>query len=51
VPRLQSEVPLASALRLADTLPAQLLLGLLAGGAVVGLLGSALAVVRTLRRT
>jgi cell division transport system permease protein len=51
VPRLQSEVPLASALRLADTLPAQLLVGLLASGAAVGLLGSAMAVVRTLRRT
>ncbi len=50
VPRLQAAVPLASALRLGDTLPSGLLLGLLAGGAAVGLLGSALAVVRTLRR-
>ncbi len=50
VPRLQAAVPLASALRLEDTLPSELLLGLLAGGAVVGLLGSAMAVVRTLRR-
>jgi cell division transport system permease protein len=51
VPRLQAAVPLASALRLGDTLPSGLLLGLLAGGAAVGLLGSAMAVVRTLRRS
>ena len=51
VPRLQAAVPLATALRLGDTLPSGLLLGLLAGGAAVGLLGSALAVVRTLRRS
>ncbi len=51
VPRLQAAVPLASALRLGDTLPSELLLGLLAGGSAVGLLGSAMAVVRTLRRS
>ena len=51
VPRLRESVPLAGALRLGDTLPPELLLGLLAGGAAVGLLGSALAVVRTLRRS
>jgi cell division transport system permease protein len=51
VPRLQAAVPLASALRLGDTLPSGLLLGLLGGGAAVGLLGSAMAVVRTLRRS
>jgi cell division transport system permease protein len=50
VARLQASVPFASALKLADTLPPPLLGGLLAGGAAVGLLGSALAVVRTLRR-
>lgn len=50
VPRLQGAVRIASALRLSDTLPGPLLLGLLAGGAAVGLLGSALAVVRSLRR-
>ena len=51
VPRLQAAVPLATALRLGDTLPSALLLGLLAGGATVGLLGSAMAVVRTLKRS
>ncbi len=51
VPRLQATVPLASALRLGDTLPSGLLLGLLGGGAAVVLLGSAMAVVRTLRRS
>jgi cell division transport system permease protein len=51
VPRFQAAVPLAGALRLSDTLPPPLLLGLMAGGAAVGLLGSALAVVRTLRRS
>ncbi len=50
VPRLQGAVRVATALRLSDTLPGPLLLGLLAGGAAVGLLGSALAVVRSLRR-
>ncbi len=50
VARLQAAIPFAAALRRSDTLPAPLLLGLLAGGAAVGLLGSALAVVRTLRR-
>jgi len=51
VPRLQVAVPLASVLRLGDTLPSGLLLGLVLGGAAVGLLGSAMAVVRTLRRS
>jgi cell division transport system permease protein len=50
VARLQATIPFAGALRLSDTLPSSLLLGLLGGGAAVGLLGSALAVVRTLRR-
>jgi cell division transport system permease protein len=51
VPRLQAAVPLASALRLGDALPSSLLLGLVAGGAAVGLVGSAMAVFRTLRRS
>jgi cell division transport system permease protein len=50
VARLQAVLPFAAALRLGDTLPTPLLLGLVAGGAAVGLLGSALAVLRTLRR-
>lgn len=50
VARLQAALPFAAALRLSDTLPPPLLLALVAGGAAVGLLGSALAVVRTLRR-
>jgi cell division transport system permease protein len=50
VPRLRATVTAAAQLRLADTLPPQLLLALLAGGAAVGLLGSALSVARTLRR-
>jgi len=50
VPRLAAAVPLAAGLGLADTLPGGLLLALLAGGAGVGLLGSALAVLRALRR-
>jgi cell division transport system permease protein len=51
VPRLAGAVPLAGGLRLADTLPGPLLVALLAGGAAVGLLGSALSVARTLRRS
>ena len=50
VPRLQAAVGVAGGLRLTDTLPLALLLGLLASGATVGLLGSALAVMRSLRR-
>ena len=50
VPRLRSAFALASGLRVADTLPPGLVLALVAGGATVGILGSALSVVRTLRR-
>jgi cell division transport system permease protein len=50
VPRLRAAVKVAEAITLADTLPPHLLAGLLVGGAAVGLLGSALSVVRTLRR-
>lgn len=49
-PRLRAAVEAARALRLGDVLPPSLLLGLVAGGAAVGLLGSALSVARTLRR-
>lgn len=51
VPRLQAAVALAQGLTLADTLPLPLVGGLVAGGAAVGLLGSALSVARALRRT
>ena len=50
VPRLRAAVAVASGLRLADTLPVPLLVGLVLGGGAVGLLGSALSVARTLRR-
>ena len=50
VPRLAEAVALAGGLALSDTLPPLLLLGLLAAGGVVGLTGSALAVLRALRR-
>jgi cell division transport system permease protein len=50
VPRLAEAVALAGGLALSDTLPPLLLLGLLAAGAAVGLTGSALAVLRALRR-
>ncbi|HEY6002310.1 MAG TPA: FtsX-like permease family protein [Anaeromyxobacter sp.] len=50
VPRLKAAVALAGGLALRDTLPPPLLVGLLAGGGLVGLLGSALSVARTLRR-
>jgi len=50
LPRLRAAIPLVATLRLSDTFPSALLLGLFTGGAVVGLLGSALAVVRTLRK-
>ena len=50
LPRLRSAIPLVSTLRFKDTLPSALFLGLFVGGAAVGLFGSALAVVRTLRK-
>jgi cell division transport system permease protein len=50
VPRLQAVVGLAGGLALRDTLPPSLVLGLVLGGGLVGLLGSALSVARTLRR-
>ncbi len=50
VPKLRSAFSLAGGLGLADTLPAPLLVGLVLGGGAVGLLGSALSVVRVLRR-
>jgi cell division transport system permease protein len=50
VPRLRAAVQAAEGLTLADTLPPPLILGLVLGGAAVGLLGSALSVARTLRR-
>jgi cell division transport system permease protein len=49
-PRLAAAVRLAGGLRLADTLPWPLLAGLVAGGAALGLAGSALSVLRYLRR-
>jgi len=50
VPRLASAFAAAGGLGLADTLPPVLLLSLLGGGATIGLLASALAVGRALRR-
>lgn len=50
LPRLRAAVALADGLRLGDTLPPALLAALVAGGAAVGLLGSALSVARALRR-
>jgi cell division transport system permease protein len=50
VPRLAAAVAAAGTLRLADTLPPPLLVGLVLGGGAVGLLGSALSVARSLRR-
>ena len=50
-PRLAAAVRLAGGLRLQDTLPWPLVLGLLGGGAAIGLAASALSVLRTLRRT
>jgi cell division transport system permease protein len=49
-PRLRAAVALASGLTRKDLLPMPLLLGLLAGGAVLGLLASALSVARFVRR-
>jgi cell division transport system permease protein len=51
VPRLAATFALARDLRLEDTLPAPLVVALLGGGAAVGLLASALAVFRSLRRS
>jgi cell division transport system permease protein len=50
LPRLRGAVALAGGLTLRDTLPPALVLALVAGGGLVGLLGSALSVARTLRR-
>lgn len=50
VPRLRGAVAAAQDLSLADTLPPALVAVLLGAGALVGLLGSALSVARTLRR-
>jgi cell division transport system permease protein len=50
VPQLRAAIALAGGLRLSDTLPTPLLVGLVLGGGAVGLLGSALSVARTLRR-
>jgi cell division transport system permease protein len=51
VPRLRATLQAAEGLAVRDTLPPALLLALLGGGAVVGLLGSALSVARALRRS
>ncbi len=50
VPRLRATLKVAEGLRLADTLPASLALGLVGAGTAIGLLGSALAILRYLRR-
>lgn len=49
-PRLRAAVKLAEGLTVADTLPLPLVASLVAGGAVIGLLASTLAVIRFLRR-
>jgi cell division transport system permease protein len=49
-PRLRATVKLAELLTLRDTLPPGLILALVGGGAVIGLLASALAVLRFLRK-
>ena len=49
-PRLAAAIGLAAPLRLAEVLPWPLLAALVAGGAAIGLLASALAVARHLRR-
>jgi cell division transport system permease protein len=49
-PRLAAAARLAGGLRLTDTLPGPLLAGLVAGGVAVGLAGSAISVLRYLRR-
>ncbi len=49
-PRLRAAVALAAGLTRKDLLPTPLLLGLLAGGALLGLLASALSVARFVRR-
>jgi len=50
LPRLRAALPLAARMARADVLPAGLLLGLLAGGAILGLAASALSLGRFLRR-
>lgn len=50
LPRLRAAVALAARLTRADLLPTPLLLGLLAGGAVLGVAASSLSLVRFLRR-
>jgi cell division transport system permease protein len=49
VPRLRAAIALAQVLTLRDTLPPSLLAALVVGGAVIGLLASALAVIRYLK--
>ena len=50
LPRLKAAVPLAERIARADVLPTSLLLGLLAGGAALGLVASSLSLLRFLRR-
>jgi cell division transport system permease protein len=50
LPRLQEALPIAARLARADLLPAPLLAWLVAGGAALGLVASALALRRFLRR-
>lgn len=49
LPRLRAAVQVAGGLTMADTLPWSLVIGLVAAGAAIGLLASALAVARALR--
>lgn len=51
LPRLGAAVALADGLRIGDTLPPSLLAALVLGGGAIGLLGSALSVARTLKRS
>jgi cell division transport system permease protein len=51
LPRLGAAVALADGLRVGDTLPPSLLAALVLGGGAIGLLGSALSVARTLKRS
>jgi hypothetical protein len=50
LPRLEAAVALAGRLTRADVLPTPLLLGLLAGGAGLGLVASSLSLLKFLRR-
>jgi cell division transport system permease protein len=50
LPRVREAVPLAARLTPADILPGQLLLAMLLGGAVLGLVASAISLQRFLRR-